>query len=1347
MNYIRIVALLLAFVGCLSASAGKLEDIRFSHIGLKEGLSHSTVYDIKQDRDGYIWLATNDGVNKYDGYDFRVYRKREGDKYGLTGSIVSCLAVDGVGRVWVGTNEGLSLYNANMDYFMNYYYVKGGKSEEIRGVLPLSNDCLLVRTLHEFIFFRVRAGKFEDAPFTSRLRFENYSAMLYAHDTVYLGTDHVYTYSLRSGKLERLVALPAGVKVLSFLMVGDDLWIGTEGKGVFVYNRMTRRLVHYTVATTSGLTSDYVRTMALDGQRRVWIGTYNGLSVFSDGTFTSFEHSFIDDGSLSQNSVRCIFQDSQQGMWLGTFWGGVNYYHPLLNRFTNIRHIPFVNSLNDNVVSCIVEDNKHNLWIGTSNGGLNYYDRATGRFSLPLANTSFKDIKAVYIDPYTEDIYVGAHHGNGFIVIDGRTGQQRTVNASNSNLRSNDIYAFVSDGTPSGLWVATLSGLLHYDKRANHFVAFQRDEVGKDIPPFTHILFRDSGNALWVGGERGLSSYRQRGLSLMPNTDYEVPDGLKDAYIYSVSEADARNAVYVGSNNGLFILYKGRKNYRQYTRFNGLKGNTVYSAQEDRYGDLWVSTNQGLSCLNMKTGKFRNFTILDGLQANQFNPGAYCRDESGMMYFGGVNGVTRFNPQTLRVNPYTPRPLITRLTVFNKEVSPRKGTGILDKAIDRCGEIVLKPSQNSFALEFAVPNYVAGRHNTFSYKLEGYDKEWRTTENLRVASYSNLPAGRYTFYVKAANNDGIWGKNPAVLKVRILPVWYCTWWAILLFVALGLLTAWQVLRFLWGRKMMQAQLRLEKIDKKRQEEVNQMKIRFYVNMSHEIRTPLTLIAAPLQELLRRVTHGWEREQLDYIARNTNRLLHIVNQVMNYRKTEMGAFQLHIRHVDIVKAASTTFSLFEREARKKSIHYQLHHELADCHDVICDPDYVELILNNLLSNAFKYSNEHDAISLTVALKDGYLVLKVADTGIGIAPEKQEKIFDRFYQVENGHGGSGIGLSLVQKLVQSHHGKIALESKEGEGSAFTVYLPQQKSLYSADELKSLNGAEGTMGLDDVASATVNVEDRHGRREDGKERNGAGEPEHTVLVVEDNDEMRRYICNGLSDEFKVMEAGNGEEALARLNENPGVEVLVTDVMMPVMNGVELCKAVKKDIRTCHVPVFFLSAKADVAYQVEGLECGANDYIPKPFSMDVLKGKIRNYLKTRDLMLAYYAKEVDVKPEKLATNTLDEEFLAKAIAIIEKNMENTAFSTEQFASEMNMSRSNLYLKLKAITGKSANDLIYKVKFRYACRLLQEGRHNVSEISYMTGFNTPSYFSTCFRKYVGCLPTEYGKHPGGNAS
>lgn len=1317
-------------------------DIRFSHLGLENGLSHSTVLSVTQDKKGYIWMATYDGVNKYDGYDFHIYRNRDNDPHSIASNTTTCITMDDKNRIWIGTKEGLSRYNAELDNFNNYFYRTTDGNAQINTILPLPNNRLLLGTSKGIIFFDIPTGQFLEANFLKNTQ----TAAFYRNgNTIYIGSDHVYTLSLTEKKLKRLVTLPIVTKIQTLLDESDEIWIGTEGQGLFIYNKTSRQLKHYTTTNLTALSSNYIRSLATDNRQCIWIGTYNGLTIYDNGIFHSYKSSFIEAGSLSQNSVRCIFRDAQGGMWLGTYWGGVNYYHPLCNRFIHIQHIPFINSLNDNVISCIVEDMSHNLWIGTSNGGLNYYDTKARWFSFPLQNTIyeslFKDIKAIYPNPYDHKTYIGAHAG-GILVMDNQKNISQYINTSNSNLPSNNVYAITSDGSQNGLWVGSLEYLLHYDIKSRRFTTYPKDATGNPVPTLIHTLYRDSGGALWVGGEQGIASYYQTGNVLRPNTDYTIPVLLRGAYINYIAESDTHNAMRIGTNKGLFILYKHKKAYRRYTTDSGLAGNNVYGVLEADNKDLWISTNQGLSCLDGKLGTIRNFSMQDGLQSNQFSQGSCSVDAEGNMFFGGINGITEFNPKTLGYNPYSLRPIITRLTVFNQIIHPEDNTGILTTNIDCSTSITLAPDQNTFSLAFAVPNYIAGQHNTFSYMLEGYDKEWRIASHTRVASYSNLPAGNYTFYLKSANNDGVWNTTPVTLHIRVLPAWYCTWWAILLFILLFIFSISLVIRFLWERKIMKERWKLEKIDRKRWEEIDQMKIRFYVNMSHELRTPLTLITAPLHELTRRITSGWEREQLNYIERNTNRLLHIVNQVMDYRRTELGAFKLHLKYTDLHDYAAGIFKQFEQLAEKQDTYYVLEDELPNDKAILCDPDYIDLILNNLLSNAFKYSRTHDSVKLHLTLENGFLVIRVSDTGIGIPKEKQNKIFERFYQVENGHGGSGIGLSLVEKLVTSHHGNIELASKQGEGSTFTIRLPQDTSAYTSEELKGLSAESHpetlcmpvrTNKMPETINSTNKTVDHHPEKEEHPRNN-------TVLIVEDNDEMRRFISDGLSPYFKIAEAGNGQEALQILQEEQDIDIIVTDVMMPKMNGVELCRAVKRNIQTSHIPVFFLSAKADVSFQIKGLECGASDYIPKPFSLDILRTKIQNTLDTRDRAFAHYSESTDIKPEKLTNNTLDEEFLKKAVDIIEKNMENVSFSIDDFASGMHISRSNLYRKLKAITGQSTNDFIYKIKFRYACRLLKEGKYNVSEISYMTGFNTPSYFATCFKKYVGCLPTEYGK-------
>ncbi len=834
----------------------------------------------------------------------------------------------------------------------------------------------------------------------------------------------------------------------------------------------------------------------------------------------------------------------------------------------------------------------------------------------------------------------------------------------------------------------------------------------------------------------GISVFNQVGTSLLPNTDFQIASVLKQAFVNCFYETSS-GYLWIGTRNGLFALKESDKQFLQYTTENGLPSNVIYGILEDAYGRLWISTNQGLSCLNPESGKFRNFTIMDGLQGNQFNAGAYCRKDNGYMLFGGVNGITSFRPETLIDNPYAPKPVINKLFVHNKEVLPDDETGILKESITYVNRITLSSSQNSFAISFVVSNYIAGKHNTFTYKLEGYDNVWYKQNDISLVSYSNLPAGDYTFCIKAANNDGKWNEEPAILHIHILPVWYSTWWALSLFALSFALLVFGIVRFFWLRKSMQAEIRMERLDKEKREEISQMKIRFYVNISHELRTPLTLIVAPLQELLDRISGHWEHERLLYVQRNTNRLLHLVNQLMDFRRAELGIFELRAVYSNAYKRILNCFMNYESLSKRKDIDYNFYTELQD-KNVLFDENYLDLIANNLLSNAFKYTEVGESITVKLYIEGDNLVLQVIDTGIGIPLEKQEKIFERFYQVENGREGSGIGLSLVQRLVELHHGRIILQSEVGKGSTFTIYLPQDESVYTQEELLGGSGNEGEQRVYSTNANDIYIGDdeKLGEEDSTDEVNGK---RGTILVVEDNRELRRYLVNGLSALFDMLETENGQKALDILKDKD-VDLIITDVMMPIMDGVRLCKLVKQNLRTCHIPVYMLSAKVDIKYQLEGLQVGADDYIAKPFSMEVLRTKILNMLRTRYRIFERYSNMTEIKPEKLTNNTMDEELLRKAIAVVEKNMDNVEFSTEQFAREMNMSRSNLHLKLKAITGKSAIDFIHKIRFNRACQLLKEGKYTVSEISFMVGYNTPSYFAARFKKYIGCLPTEYGK-------
>lgn len=1342
----KIIQILLVLLGGLSPcilNAGVTENFYFSHIGMEDGLSHSTIFAVNQDNEGNLWFATYDGVNKYDGYNFTVYRHEYTDPNSIASDIAKCIAIDDSGKIWVGTREGLSFYNRHKNTFSNYFYKKNGINVAINSIAPIKEGWLMLGTTEGILLFDAKEECFLNDTLPP-LHLLKPTVLVRQGECIYIGAeDGVYTYTLPAGELKKMVSMPPGVRIHAVLcQMFSRIWMATEGNGLFMYDANSKELKNYLYDNgQSGLNSNYVRSLALDAENRLWVGTYSGLNIYKEATdnFSSMKSSEIQEGSLSQNSVRSLFRDSQGGMWLGTYWGGLSYYHPLCNRFQRVKHVPFLNSLSNNVVSCIVEDSGHNLWIGTSDGGLNFYDATSKLYKNYLFNSGmfgipFKDIKTVYVDESHDKVYVGAHAG-GMMVLHRKSGHVEYFNRQNSGLPSNNIYSIISDEN-GGLWVASLEHLLHFDIAKRHFKVIDKDKAGRKLQQYNHLLFRDSKKRIWAGGEMGVAVYSQMGHGFLTNTDFHIPPILQQAFVNCFYESSS-GYIWIGTRSGLFMMKEGEQKLLQYTTVDGLPSNVIYGIMEDAYGRLWISTNQGLSCLSPESGKFRNFTILDGLQGNQFNAGSYCRKNDGYMLFGGVNGITLFRPETLIDNPYTPKPVINKLFVYNKEVLPDDDTGILNEMIEYADHITLSSSQNSFAISFVVSNYIAGKHNTFAYKLEGYNDEWYKQNDISPVSYSNLPAGDYTFYIKAANNDGKWNEEPTVLHIRILPVWYCTWWALSLFALSFILLVFGVVRYFWLRKSMQAEILMERLDKEKREEISQMKIRFYVNISHELRTPLTLIVAPLQELLGRISGHWEHEQLLYVQRNTNRLLHLVNQLMDYRRAELGIFELRLVCANAYKRVLNCFMNYENLSKRKDIDYNFYTELQD-KELLFDGNYLDLIVNNLLSNAFKYTEEGESITVKLYQEAGDLVLQVIDTGIGIPKEKQTKIFERFYQVESGWKGSGIGLSLVQRLVELHHGRITLESELGKGSTFSIYLPQDKSVYSREEL--LGGQENaedqrvySTNAHDVYIGDDEVVDTEDEADLGSNKRG------TILVVEDNKELRKYLVNGLSNLFRMQEAENGQSALDILKEEE-VDLIITDVMMPVMDGVKLCKLVKQNLRTCHIPVYMLSAKAEIKCQLEGFQVGADDYIAKPFSMEVLRAKVMNMLRTRHRIFERYSNSTEIEPEKLTNNTMDEELLRKAIAVIEKNMDNVEFSTEQFAREMNMSRSNLHLKLKAITGKSAIDFIHKIRFNRACQLLQEGKYNVSEVSFMVGYNTPSYFAARFKKYIGCLPTEYGK-------
>ncbi len=1310
----------------------------FSTISVSEGLSQNTVLAITQDHSGNLWFATLDGLNKYNANDFTVYRNVEGDSTSIAANTVRTLFLDTKGRVWAGTDAGLSLYDMRKDRFENWPTYAGA----VTGIAEIGEDRLLVGTAERLQIFDAERKAYLGGAIPDYMAKTHVSSLCRTGDNVYIGTREsgLFVYSIERNEFRRISHFTSTSQINVILSETPSvLWIGTEGDGLFRMDMATNLLENWRHSGRGGsIASNYVRSLGFDDSGRLWIGTFSGLSIMDGDGVVTLQNDPFSDGSISQNSVRSIFVDRQQGIWLGTYFGGVNYWNPLKNRFRNIHRSEKVNSLNDNIVTCIREDGEGVLWIGTNSGGVNMYDIGKGKFlhyPIQMYNRSVyiesNDIKAIHIPGDSPYIYVGVHAG-GMNVLDRNTGRIRHLGSRTDRPVPMDVYSIIeADGR--NLWVGSLDGLWMFNMADETFTSFGAALPG---PKRIKTLCVDSTGSLWVGGEDGLCVYSVTGDGMKKTLEEALPgvfERIAGKICVQCFLESSTGTVWIGTRSGLYGYDPQSGNLEYFDSSFGFPSNVIHGIEEDSYGRLWISTDNGLSCFNPYSDTVRNYTANDGLQSNLFNTNANCRSSDGVMYFGGINGISSFSPENLKDNPYSPNPVLTRLKVLNRVILPDDGSGILDESISTVSSITLKHQHNYFSLDFSVPDYLSNGHSSFAYCLEGFDREWNVLNGQRSVSYSNLSPGKYRFLLKAANSDGKWNEEPTVLEIRVKPVWYRSILAYIMFSLLAVATVYAVVRFVLERTRMENSLRLEKQENENNEELNQMKMRFFINISHELRNPLTLILDPLKELIDKASDLSMRKQLKYVEKNARRMLHLVNQLMDYRRAELGVFRLKVREEDVSRIVRESWSYYENIARNKKLKYNFISGVGD-RKMYVDAQYLDLIVNNLLSNAFKYTDE-GSISVELSGEAGRLVLRVRDTGIGIAESERNRIFERFYQLDSNHIGSGIGLSLVHRLVELHHGEISIESTLGEGSCFIVSLPQDLGAYSPEELSN----------DPVRNMhSTNTRDMYALESEAGQLDTLGESDYVkrgrIMIVEDNEELRTYIYNGLSRYFEIVLAGNGAEALEVLRDGSEVDMIITDMAMPVMDGIKFCAAVKQNRETGHIPVIMISAKTDRRDIEEAIRVGADDYISKPFSRTLLAGKIQNIMKTRKRQYDMVTKNMDVIPEKITFNAVDEDFLKRAVEVIERNLDNVEFSTDVFAKEMNMSRSNLHIKMKTIVGESALEFIRKIRFKEACRLLEEGRCSISEISDRTGFSTPSYFATCFKKYMGCNPSDYMK-------
>lgn len=1310
----------------------KAESFKFKNISIDQGLSQTTVFDVAQDKSGNLWIATADGLNKYDSYTFTVYRNNYQDSLSLADNMVRTVKMDSNGILWVGTACGLSQYDAAKDGFRNYFLWDGNEKAQVMDIEEIDNNQLLLATNSGLRLFNKNQLDFTPVTLLKNTRIITLVRM---DKQILVGTaEGLYLYTPGNEQISVAVRELQSSPINTIQYVPyKGFWVGTEGQGLYFIDlnfRIVQRYRHQATPPDKNISSDFVRAVCMDYEQRLWVGTFVGLNVYnaSTDTFDAYYHDMEDNSTISQNSIRIVFPDNQGGIWLGTYFCGLDYYHPLQNRFGLIRQSLKPNSLKDDVISCIVEEKTTgNLWIGTNDEGVNYYNLQQNRFSYFRnddqhgATLQSNNIKCILPDEQGS-AWVGTH-GGGLSLIHRSNGRVTSYTTGNSKITSNNVYALLADESSTAFWVGTLEGmqLFHPNNRSftPHFLEEKYPEL-RNTPIF--CLFRDSRKKVWIGTDKKILVWNPESKQLQ--TALFKPESRPVGQILCIQETSDGH-IWIGTRNGLYQLDHTEKLVNSFTTDNGLPNNVVYGILEDSYGRLWLSTNNGLTCFDIKNNKFRTYTESDGIQSNQFNNYSYCKTTRGRLYFGGVKGITWFVPEQLQDNPFAPQAMLSRLTLFNEEVKPGDASGILQQSISQTQKLQFRAGQNFFGLHFSAPNYLSARKNTFQYMLEGFDKNWYTTATPEV-SYSNLSPGTYTFRLNVANNDGKWSPQTTLLEIEILPAWYQTWWFTLLLLGLAGILG------LAGFKYYKTRLQLTQ-----NEELAQAKIRFFVNITHELRTPLTLILSPIQEILQRgVSDKWLRSQVEYIQRSANRLLALVNQTLDYRRAELGVFGLKVFNQSAETVAHDIYMLFYKYARQKNMTYEFISDL-NGKSYPLDINYLERILLNLLSNAFKYTPDGGRITLTLKEQQQRLIIEVSDTGCGIAKEEQQKIFERFYQINKDQMSSGIGLSLVKLLTESHHGQITLSSMPGEGSVFTISLPTSLTAYSDSELDHTGSGSTSLDLplklQDLAPGNIPEAEKtiHSAMPEN--------PEATLLLVDDDENLLRYLSENLRTHYRIFTATDGDAALSLIKEHP-IELVITDVMMPGMDGIKLCKTIKQNINTSHIYVIMLTAMDDVDHQLTGLRNGADDYLAKPFVLSVLTTKISNLLKARRRLTSHALSGQNISSEAVGLNAADEELLKKCRAVIEKHIDNVDFSVDELSKSMGMSRSTLHLKLKSVTGESTIEFIRKIKFERACQLLQDGRYTIAEISSMVGFSTPSYFAGSFKKQMGCLPTEYLK-------
>lgn len=1353
--------------------------LQFEQYSLEQGLSQNTVYCVLQGSDGFLWLGTADGLNRYDGYQFRVFRNDPNDSASLSANRIFALCEDQNKILWVGTyGGGLNKYNRETESFTcykNYPNDPGSISDD--KILSISADKLnliwvgtdgggLNKFIHEEEKFICYRNNPEDPTSLSddviRSIYEDHSGSLW------IGTNKSGLNRLDKEK-ELFIHYRHNIKdsesisddvILSIYEDSfGDLWIGTGNGGLNKFNRSTESFVRhsYNSANQNSISANRVFAILEDQLHNLWIGTMDGglnKYIAEYNKFIAYKSKPDNSNSMSSDGIFSLFEDRTGILWIGTYGGGVNKLDLNREKFKLLKNDSFnSNNLSSNDVFSIFEDREKIIWIGTSDG-LNKLDLKNEKLVVyrnnpsDIFSLSDNEILSIFEDR-SGGLWIGTY-GGGLNLFDRKTNQ--FINFKNNpfdsnSLSNNDIFTICEDDFGS-IWIGTDGGGLNkFDRRTKQFTRYlhnPNDETSLSANRIFSIHKNNEGN-LWIGTDSGGLNKLDSKTGKFIHYKYKPgdPASLSNDGVLSIYQSKS-GVLWIGTyGGGLNKFDVANEKFVCYRNKDGLPNDVVYGILEDDNGNLWVSTNYGLSKFNPAAETFKNYEESDGLQGNEYNQGAYFKSTTGEMFFGGPNGLNIFHPDSIKANPFPPQIVITDFQLLHKPVSigydSYFGRTILQKSISKTEQIELRYDDNIISFEFSALDFRNPKKNKYAYKLEEFDEDWTfTNSNRRIVTYTNLDPGEYTLKVKGSNNDGIWNEAGTSLRIIIHPPWWATWWAYSIYGILILLLFLVLRQYDLRRQKLKQQLELEREHAEKLEEIDQMKSRFFTNISHEFRTPLTLILGPAEKIISESIDKNAGKQAGLIKRNANRLLDLINQLLDLSKIEAGKLKLEASRSNLSSFVKGITEAFDSIAEKKDITLKVGIEKQNI-DAYFDRDKMQKIITNLLSNALKFTMEGGEVEVKLfETARNSVMLSVRDTGVGISEKDLPKIFDRFYQSDSSStresGGTGIGLALTKELVELHRGKITIDSKEGESTEVTVELSLGMEHLEENQIIKLEGEdliEKEIFIRDYIPVTTDVDDAEIIKID----------KNIVLVVEDNYDVREFIRDSIGQEFSVIEAMNGEQGL-RKAEKFIPDLIISDVMMPKMDGYEMMRRIKQDEKTSHIPVILLTAKSDTDSKLEGLGLGVDDYLTKPFDVKELMARIKNLIETRILLQQKFSggSFVEKLKDKSELNPLDAKFMNKILDVIEVHLSEEEFSIEEISEVVGMSRAQIYRKLKALTGKSPSLFLRTIRLNKAKDMIQVKEFSISEISYKVGFSSPAYFSRCFREEFGYAPSEHSK-------